>query len=173
LQQADRRDLIKGLVALLALPHAPGAALANEASQRAALEPQRLAALVDTLLPQTATPGGLAAGTDTALQGLMTTWASPQTRGAFAAVLADLDAAAQRTHGQQFSGLDAARRHDLLASFHAAQPANSDWSRLYKVVTTIFFLSQAGATQVLAYEHSPGAWQPSIPLTAATLASAV
>ena len=61
----------------------------------------------------------------------------------------------------------------MLARFHASQPATSDWVRLYKVVTTIFFLSEAGATQVLTYEHAPGAWQPSIPLTRDTLASAV
>jgi len=180
LDLGDRRDLIKALLGLLTLPHAPGAAaiagtaVAGNAPRPARrLEPALLAALVDTLLPQTATPGGLVAGTHDSLQQLMTDWASPQTFAAFASVLATLDSTASREAGRPFAALDPTQRHAVLARFHASQPATSDWVRLYKVVTTIFFLSEAGATQVLTYEHAPGAWQPSIPLTRDTLASAV
>ena len=37
-----------------------------------------------------------------------------------------------------------------------------------RLVFALYYLSEAGATQELRYEHVPGAWEPSIPVTADT-----
>ncbi|MET0251882.1 MAG: gluconate 2-dehydrogenase subunit 3 family protein [Novosphingobium sp.] len=47
----------------------------------------------------------------------------------------------------------------------ATDPA---YLKLKELIVTLYYVSEAGLTQELTYEHAPGKWQPSIPVTAAT-----
>jgi hypothetical protein len=46
--------------------------------------------------------------------------------------------------------------------------ADAGYGKLKELVVVLFYYSEAALTHDLAYEHAPGAWQPSIPITAAT-----
>ena len=46
--------------------------------------------------------------------------------------------------------------------------ADSDYTRLKELLCVLYYFSKPGATEELRYEHVPGAWEPSIPLTRAT-----
>jgi hypothetical protein len=47
---------------------------------------------------------------------------------------------------------------------------NPDYYKLKDLLVTAYYMSEPGATQELRYEHIPGAWEPSIPLTKDTRA---
>ena len=42
------------------------------------------------------------------------------------------------------------------------------YGKFKALVLALYYLSEAGATQELRYEHVPGAWEPSLPVTADT-----
>jgi gluconate 2-dehydrogenase gamma chain len=42
------------------------------------------------------------------------------------------------------------------------------YSKLKELIVTLYYISEPALTQELTYEHSPGEWQPSIPVTAQT-----
>ena len=53
---------------------------------------------------------------------------------------------------------------------HGTDPA---YAKFKKLVLALYYLSEPGATQELAYEHTPGAWEPSIAVTPDTRGYAV
>lgn len=46
--------------------------------------------------------------------------------------------------------------------------ADPAYARLKEFVVVLFYLSETALTHDLAYQHDPGAWEPSIPVTPAT-----
>lgn len=46
--------------------------------------------------------------------------------------------------------------------------ADPGYGKLKELVVVLFYYSEAALTHDLAYEHAPGEWQPSIPITPAT-----
>lgn len=46
--------------------------------------------------------------------------------------------------------------------------ANPGYGKLKELIVILFYYSEAALTHDLAYEHAPGEWQPSIPITPAT-----
>lgn len=43
-----------------------------------------------------------------------------------------------------------------------------DYAKLKELIVTLYYISEPALTQELAYEHAPGAWQPSVPITPET-----
>lgn len=46
--------------------------------------------------------------------------------------------------------------------------ADPDYAKLKELVVVLYYYSEPALTQELRYEHAPGAWEPSIPLTPET-----
>jgi hypothetical protein len=46
--------------------------------------------------------------------------------------------------------------------------ADPGYGKLKELIVVLFYYSEAALTHDLAYEHAPGAWEPSIPITPAT-----
>ena len=122
-----------------------------------------LAPVCETILPQTDTPGALAANVHGFIDGMMTTWASEATRRDTRALLQRVDDAAQG----RFVTLTQARQTEFIERFDAAAFAAKDkaWAQFKKLVLLGFYTSEVGATEELAYLPVPGDWRPDIPLT--------
>lgn len=144
-------------------------------------EPQRatLAALTDTIMPATDTPGALAVGVPAGIETMMRSWASADTR---AKMLASLDRI--ETLGGGFAALSAAGRYDVLNPYDAealtvlrpvgttirerlAGPERRDpgYTIIRELVLVLYYYSEVGLTDELEYAALPGRWDPSVALT--------
>ena len=176
MDRMDRRRMLESaaaLIGLAALPEAAFAAAGKVASARpAVLDRPGLAlvsAVADTLIPRTDTPGALQAGVPAKFHGLLRDWANPVHRAALIAALGKIDAAAKSGAGKPFALLPAAKRTEVLRAYDSANlKADPDYARLKELLCMVYYFSEPGATVELRYEHVPGAWEPSIPITAAT-----
>lgn len=168
-----RRDLLSMMAVLLGASAIPAAALSAAASPPY-LDPARgqlLVAIADTMIPQTDTPGAVQAGVPATLDTMLRNWASPAQRARLQAALDAIDAAARAGGATSFVALAANARHALLAAHDAAHfAAGSDYRLLRDLVVLLYYISEPGATVELRYEHRPGAWEPSIPITPDTRA---
>ncbi|QZH74136.1 MAG: gluconate 2-dehydrogenase subunit 3 family protein [Erythrobacter sp.] len=139
-----------------------------------------LTAMAGQIIPQTDTPGAVEAGVPERLEGMLSTWASPETRAGFERVLADVDALPE--DGRSFAAVSPQEQERLLRA-HDAQamqpsgpvrynyttpvstPTDPVYGRLKDLIVTLYYLSEAAMTQEIIYTHVPGAWQPSTPVT--------
>jgi hypothetical protein len=154
-----------------------------------------LTAVADTLIPATDTPGAVGVGVPEAFNKLVANWASPKRRGELLAALTAIDTKAggfvALPPAKRFEFLDA---HDKAGTAppvttqlkeekdadmagspgytkDAKTPAEDptpDYAKLKELLVTLYYLSEIGATVELRYEHNPGSWEPSIPVTAET-----
>jgi hypothetical protein len=191
LSNMDRRRLVQGIAALLGVAAIPAGALAAP-KRRAArfLLPPRyalLTAVADTILPKTDSVGALDAAVPARLDSLLRNWASADSRMAVDGALSRIDAAAMAAKGKGFAALTSAERAAVLVPYDAAAlksvpkrpgaPKASVFSqvpsvvdqgyfKLKDLVLLLYYYSEPAATSELIYEHVPGAFEPSIKLTA-------
>ncbi len=189
----DRRDLLKralwivGAATTLPLESvlaAPGRQRSVfNASQRALVT-----AIADTIVPRTDTPGAVDAGVVNKLDAMIANWAAPATRADLLGAMQRIDARARKELKRSFVALSPAERktllipHDVQAlkvvprtgpapvsdAFTGPVVADPGYARLKELIVTLYYLSEAALTTELIYEHAPGAWQPSIPITPET-----
>lgn len=72
-----------------------------------------LADVVDQMIPETSTPGALSAGVHTWLDGMMTSWASGETKEGFRLVVASYDDFALEGYRTAYAELDRERRFSI------------------------------------------------------------
>ncbi len=171
----DRRHFVRGaLVAIGAAGVAFPGWTALEAAERVKppfFDKRRFAildAVAETIMPRTDTPGARDAGVPKRIDLLMTGWASAKTKAEFTKLLDDMDIAA--------GGIAALAPDKQLAAVSAYDKAHGTdpaYAKFKKLVLALYYLSEPGATQELAYEHTPGAWEPSIAVTPDTRGYAV
>jgi hypothetical protein len=101
---------------------------------------------------------------------MLAKWASPATRTAFLARLDAIDAAAMTAKGKAFAKLPAKDRLAVLKAYDAANFPAPDYKRMRDLFLILYYNSEPGATQELRYEHAPGAFEPSLPITRDTRA---
>ena len=120
----DRRSLLDVVAAAIGVAALPAGALAAPA----AAAPPRLfdgptrslvAAVADTLIPQTDTPGAVDARVPETFEALLRDWAGPVRRTGCLGVLRAIDAAALSQGGKGFAALAPARRKEVLAAYDA------------------------------------------------------
>lgn len=197
LPSLDRRALL-GRAALLLGVTATGGfgapALAQAAAQAkpflAAPTFKLLSAVADTIIPVTDTPGAVDARVPALLDGLLANWASAERKVELAAALTRIDQRAQGEHGKPFAELAPEARTTLLAAHdaEALKPApqgkaaggaglslglgtgasDPGYAKLKDLVIILYYSSEIGLTRELSYEHAPGEWKPSIPVTPET-----
>lgn len=188
--EINRRTTLHGIMLLLGATSVAGCGYLPGSQDKAELpEAQRklLDALADTMIPQTDTPGALQSGTPQRLAAMFSDWASDETREQLSGALDRLGRLAQHKTQSGFNDLSAddriafLREHDRTAlkpvprksgapegSFLAPIPSVVDvgYHRLKQLILGLHYTSEAALTKELVYEHVPGAWQPSIRVTA-------
>jgi hypothetical protein len=50
----------------------------------------------------------------------------------------------------------------------APRVTDPGYNRVKELIVVLYYISEVALTQELTYEHAPGEWQPSIPVTPAT-----
>jgi gluconate 2-dehydrogenase gamma chain len=188
----DRRDMLARMALLLGAAALPEAALASAPRARQFLTGPRmqlLAAVADTMIPKTDTPGALDAKVPAKFDALLVNWAAPERRVELVGALSRIDAAALAQEKAGFVALTPEKRNKVLTDFDLAAlknvpdtrhltgmaammagPAVADvgYAKLRELVILLFFVSQEALTSVLTYEHDPMGWTPSIKVTPET-----
>jgi hypothetical protein len=141
----------------------------------AAAEVALLETVSDVMIPDTDTPGALAAGVPQFVRTMLEEWASNETRARIAGVLEQIDKRAWVRLGASFAQVLPEQRHELLRDFDAAAFVLGDeaYARLKFLVLAGYYHSEIGATQELHFEMVPGTWRACLPLDEIGRASAV
>lgn len=179
-KKLDRRALLLGAVFLVggAAAVTRFASSRRTVADRSSLGGDQLALLeriVDIIIPDTDTPGAVAAGVPEFLRDLLAEWASDQTRTQFQGVLEAIDKSAWARFGAGFLELSTERRLEALRRFddEAIGRADPAYLNFKQLVLVGYYQSEIGATQELRFELVPGAWRSCLPLTEVGRASAV
>ncbi|WP_116364105.1 gluconate 2-dehydrogenase subunit 3 family protein [Parahaliea mediterranea] len=137
----------------------------NEAQRRT------VAAVAETIMPATDTPGAIDAGVPGFIENMVQDWLNNAERAIFDQGLAELMASTQRSYGKSFEMLEPAQQSDCLEALESAA-SDSAWydfgntqrvfvsdapfiCQMKELTIWGFFTSEAGATQVLRYEAMP------------------
>lgn len=167
----DRRSMLRNIALLAgvaAIPHSGAQALFTGPESLPAPTTRLLAAVAETIIPETDTPGAIGANVPQAFGKLLANWASAAQRDKLIGALEAIDARTLEAQGKEFAALSAEHRFTLLDAYDKANGGNADYAQLKDLLVTLYYLSEPGSTVELRYEHSPGAWEPSIPVTADT-----
>jgi gluconate 2-dehydrogenase gamma chain len=146
-----------------------------------------LSAIADTIIPDTDTPGAVAAGVPAKLDAMLRDWASAKRRNELMRVLTEIDSLAMMNDKKPFSSLSPDRRKALLVEHDKAalepEPvskeklnvipamsgvspvANPGYLKLKELVIALYYASEIASTKELVYEHVPGPWVPSLKVT--------
>jgi hypothetical protein len=167
----ERRDFLGALAGLLGVSALPAAAFAaNPAATLPGPQMDLVTAVADTYIPRTDTPGAADAGVPALFAAMLVNWAAPATRTAFLARLDGIDAAARGGKGKPFAKLSAKDRLAVLKPYDAENFAAPDYKRMRDLFLILYYNSEPGATIELRYEHAPGTFEPSLPMTPQTRA---
>ncbi len=191
----ERREMLTRMAVLLGAAALPGEALAKPTRRHGAarfLNPVRtrlLTAIADTIIPQTDTPGALAAKVPAKFDALLVNWASPQRRIELVEAMTRIDLAAKAQEKVGFAALTPEKRKAFLTPYDLAalknvpdtrglkglaammagpSVADPGYAKMRELIILLYFYSEEALTTVLEYEHSPGGWTPSIKVTPTT-----
>ncbi|HUG46291.1 MAG TPA: gluconate 2-dehydrogenase subunit 3 family protein [Sphingomicrobium sp.] len=166
LPELDRRSLLRSAILLVGGSLAaglPARALAGEVLAVGSVErfftPAEFAILTEVaenIIPRTDTPGATDAKVPEMFDLLMTNWASAARKAQFRALVQQFGAAGVLSP-------DAAVRAAIVERIDLERFAADDqvYRKFKELVLTLYYWSEAGATQELRYELIPGKWDPS------------
>jgi len=169
----QRRQVFQGLIALSAVGGLAACGAADETSTAEtspapapgyfdANEMALIAALAQTIIPQTETAGAVEAGVPATLQGLATEWGDDAFRQYWRDGLTGLNEALSAEAGGSFESLPVNERQTTLAAFDASVFAGDIENGFYRdfksTLVQAYYMSEPGATEELAYEPVPGEW---------------
>jgi gluconate 2-dehydrogenase gamma chain len=165
-----RRETLKwavsaagGALAGVSLEAAAAAFSAASSGQQAILGAEvrhRLDRVCDLLLPETDTPGALAAGVPNFLEHLLANWASADSQEQFTAGLASVENKAHEHFGAPFTQLGNTQQYEALrqVDIEAMSSADHPFRLVKKLVIFAYYTSEAGASQELRIDPVPGAY---------------
>jgi gluconate 2-dehydrogenase gamma chain len=164
----DRREAVRLLGAIVAVPFLPGTAgsaavhadRVHEAIQGGArfrtfdpAQQELVGRLVDAIIPRTDTPGALDVRVPEFIDHVVTDWASEPERRALLDGLAAIDARARAHGAATFAGLPATRQADLLRTLDAERAATSGAGHAFGHVKSLavygYFTAEAVQRDVL------------------------
>lgn len=145
--------------------------IAKPADYFSAAQRRTVAAVAETIIPATDTPGAIDAGVPAFIELMVADWFNEQERRIFDAGLKDLMERARSHDGNSFEALSAAGQLELLEALEA-EAGDHPWYQLGNVQRAFvsdapficqvkeltiwgFFTSRVGGTQVLRYEAMP------------------
>ncbi len=134
-------------------------------------EGSTLEAIVERIIPRTDTPGAKDAGVHTFIDQMMAEFYQEKEKTAFREGLRKVDADAKSAYGKSFVALTPEQQDELLTKYDAEayDPGRKkdDPQHFFKNMKELtvlgFCTSEAGATEFLRYEASPGAYRGCIP----------
>jgi len=177
---AGRRDFIRNTVLAIGVAGAglPGwdVLMAAEGRNMPFLGKARFAVLdvvAETIMPRTDTPGARDVLVAKRFDLLMKNWASAGTRVDFQRVLDEIDLAARQNNLGGIVALAPDQQLAVVAAYDRTKMRDPAYGKFKALILSLYYISEPGATQELRYEHVPGAWEPSIPVTADTRGYAV
>jgi hypothetical protein len=175
----DRRDLLRLVASVSALPFLPGtaeaASLARAIRHAAALTPRALSTgqqhlvsvLADLILPRTDTPGATDVGVTPFIDHLLADWFPEDERRQFLAGLDDLDRRAVAQYRSSFLALDPDTQMALVSALDGATgspgSAEATFSRLKSLTVYGYFTAEAVARDILRDPIKPGRFEGCIP----------
>lgn len=128
-----------------------------------------IAALSQTIIPQTDTAGALEAGVPETLQDMASNYAPDATLTYWRDGVAALNAHFKKTGGRDFADLSDALRKNQLGRYDAnvfdGTISNQFYRDIKATVIQAYYNSEPGATEELAYEPVPGEWIGCVPLS--------
>jgi Gluconate 2-dehydrogenase subunit 3 len=135
---------------------------------------QLLAEMVDTILPDTDTPGAKAANVHNFIALVIEECVAPKDRPVFWAGLDKADADCKAMNGgKSFVDCTAAQRTAFFKKLEAESKGQSDpnfWRTLKGLTLFGYFTSEIGMTQALEYDPIPGQWVPDMKIDSNTKA---
>ncbi len=181
----SRRKTLQGLLAISAAgaisacsnsdtgktksTNAADLAYASEGAFFSASEMAFLSSVAQTIIPQTDTAGAVEAGVPETLQGLASEWGDDAYRRYWREGVRELSGAFRKQSGQNFADMSDAQQLNLLSRFDAKVFDGSADNKFYRdlksTVVQAYYMSEAGASEELAYEAVPGEWIGCVPLS--------
>lgn len=155
--------LVGGAAALSTL----GACDPSNAPFFSARQMQRLDLITDIIIPETDTPGARGVGVPAFIDGMMTNWASRQTRMRIVGQLDAIDERARLEHSKPFLELTPEQQADTVRLYDSERVAagDGDYRQFKQLVLIGYYHSEIGATQELRYELVPGRWVADAPFS--------
>ena len=132
-----------------------------------------LDAVAETIMPRTDTPGARDALVPARFDALMLHWASAKTKADFTRVLDEIEVAARQKDPAGIVKLPPAQQLEVVAAYDRTKMADPAYKKFKGLILSLYYISEPGATQELRYEHVPGAWEPSVAVTAETRGYAI
>lgn len=132
-------------------------------------EAVELEAIAEAIIPATDTPGAKDAGVPAFIEKMVHEVYTPEQAKKFMDGLAAFSKKVETAEGDAFSGLDAAKKLEVIKAENAEALQNRGggerpWFLSMKELTLLgFFSSEIGATQVLRYEAVPGRYEGCVP----------
>jgi gluconate 2-dehydrogenase gamma chain len=176
----QRRQVLQSLIAISAVGGL-GACVEPQGSQSDAAQDRFaqgyftndemvfIAALADTIIPQTETAGAAIAGVPNTIQDLATNWGNDEFKQYWREGLAALDAALTSDTGDGFVSKSPTERETLLSAYDGKVYAGEIEDGFYRdfkaTLLEAYYMSEPGATQELAYEPVPGEWIACAPIS--------
>ncbi len=177
---ASRREVFAGLalaawtLPVIARAQAPGGGGTAPWTTRALTldQARNLSAACEAIIPETDTPGAIAAGVPQKIDGWIAGWLDPPAGDRLKAGVDQLSERARARGAADFAALSSDQKIALLSEVEADQraadrqrpPVPHYWNTLKGLTTTAYFTSQAGATKAARYDPVPGAYKGCIPL---------
>lgn len=128
-----------------------------------------VAAIADTIIPETDTPSASAAGTHLFVQVMLSDWYNEQEREPILSGLTAINEQAIVLEGVKFAQCTPEQQHTILSTFDAAafkQDAEEHFfRRLKELVVVGYYTSEIGASEELRYESVPGPYKGCVPLS--------
>lgn len=167
--------LVGGSAALLRLARTSSSAAGGPGPVLTAEQFALLGQVSNVIIPDTDTPGAIAAGVPEFMRTMLEDWASPDTHRQIVGALDSFERQAWAKYGAAFLELTGARRLAVVRAVDEASIARKDvgYDKFKGLVLLGYYLSEIGATQELRYELVPGAWRACLPLIEVGRASAV
>jgi len=183
----DRRELLKAAGLLLGVAVTPSCRQALEsgadltaapvAGSLSAEQQAVIARCAELIIPETDTPGAIAAKVPEFIHQVVVDWYTPQERAIFLDGLAELDRRARGHWDSSFVGLDVEQQTQLLTEFEpplegsdgpglqaAFMPAGAAgdlpfYLKLKELTVLGYYSSEVGATSELVYMPVPGRYE--------------
>ncbi len=134
---------------------------------------KRVSIIADQIIPATDTPGAKDVGVPELIDTMMHHCYNEEDRTAFLAGLDQIEADAQKKHGNSFEDLSAEEQLAMLKDYQTEALANREpgtpppFIRTMRELTLLgYFTSEPGATQTLEYLPVPGRYDGCMPLEA-------
>lgn len=127
-----------------------------------------LAAIADTIIPDTDTPGASVAGVHHYMHLILSEWYTNAERKPVLAGLAEINARAQASAGENFANSTAAQQLAILQEFDQAAYSDTKepfFRKLKEMVIVGYYTSEIGASEELRYEAVPGPYEGCVPVS--------